>query len=263
MVIKLTQMLTQMTVNLGQGGNCAIEGAASLANALNALITSCRGEKPTMADIDSVLRSYQSSQKPRIKSIAKAAWDLTRVQYFEHPKTWLFLASTFSFVDPIKQAGINMYLDTHTINYLPQCCVEYVEWCLRLDQSNLGVSLLFDSVQSLDQRIEVEVPLFSLTKNSYPPSFPFLSKHFMLIKHRWYQNSTIRSMNFPPRFRDVPQRELPHHHAQRLHPKDSAAEMPKTCAKCKTRNFTRRTRRNGRDMSLIRSHLKPFSIPSL
>lgn len=120
MVMKLTQMPTQMTVNLGQGGNCAIEGAAALANALNALITSCRGEKPTMADIDSVLRSYQSSQKPRIKSIAKAAWDLTRVQSFEHPKTWLFLASTFSFVDPIKQAGINMYLDTHTINYLPR-----------------------------------------------------------------------------------------------------------------------------------------------
>jgi hypothetical protein len=67
-----------MTPNAGQGGNSAIESAATLSNHLSILLqhTSC----PKTEDINNCLQSWQESRRPRATEISNSANDLTRLE---------------------------------------------------------------------------------------------------------------------------------------------------------------------------------------
>lgn len=67
-----------MTPNAGQGGNSAIETAATLANSLSNLFR--EGSSLRTDDIHHCLRSWQKLRQPRVTKICRSANDLTRLE---------------------------------------------------------------------------------------------------------------------------------------------------------------------------------------
>ncbi|KAI9929711.1 hypothetical protein MW887_001187 [Aspergillus wentii] len=68
----------KMTPNMGQGGNSAIESAASLANILHSFVNS--SSTYSLQDLRSCLSSWESSRQPRVNGIWAKANDLTRLE---------------------------------------------------------------------------------------------------------------------------------------------------------------------------------------
>ncbi|KAF9888028.1 hypothetical protein FE257_009418 [Aspergillus nanangensis] len=92
----------KMTPNLGQGGNSAIESAASLANSLSQLLVS---ETATPIPVHHIHRCIQAWQKPRqqrVKTIWQSAHDLTRLEALVG----------------LKEKLIGLYLLPHLTGYL-------------------------------------------------------------------------------------------------------------------------------------------------
>ncbi|KAJ6010818.1 hypothetical protein N7451_002230 [Penicillium sp. IBT 35674x] len=70
----------KMTPNMGQGGNSAIESAASLANHITQLVrNSSNGEVP-LEDIGKCLNDFQAARQPRTKDVCTKANSLTRLE---------------------------------------------------------------------------------------------------------------------------------------------------------------------------------------
>ncbi|KAJ5272877.1 monooxygenase [Penicillium angulare] len=67
-----------MTPNGGQGGNSAIESAATLANSLSKLLQ--ENTSPQTHDLADCLQSWQSGRRPRVTKIWNSANDLTRLE---------------------------------------------------------------------------------------------------------------------------------------------------------------------------------------
>ncbi|KAL8636015.1 MAG: hypothetical protein Q9228_006546, partial [Teloschistes exilis] len=70
----------QMTPNIGQGANSAIESAAVLANNLNDMIRRRGIKAPTTKQLESSLKAFADSRLPRAKDTVKSAGFLTRLQ---------------------------------------------------------------------------------------------------------------------------------------------------------------------------------------
>jgi hypothetical protein len=70
----------QMTPNMGQGGNNAVESAASLANHLTRLVQSSSNEKVPFKDIKNCLNDWQTARQPRAKEVCIKANALTRLE---------------------------------------------------------------------------------------------------------------------------------------------------------------------------------------
>lgn len=69
-----------MTPNMGQGGNSAVESAASLANHLIRLVQSSPNGKISLENIKTSLNEFQMARQPRAKDICTAANALTRLE---------------------------------------------------------------------------------------------------------------------------------------------------------------------------------------
>jgi hypothetical protein len=74
--------LFQMTPNAGQGGNAAVESAASLTNHLVDLLKKQKAA-PSIQEIEATLQQYEESRAVRIKAIWKMANQLSRLHSFE------------------------------------------------------------------------------------------------------------------------------------------------------------------------------------
>ncbi|PYI08876.1 FAD/NAD(P)-binding domain-containing protein [Aspergillus sclerotiicarbonarius CBS 121057] len=70
----------KMTANMGQGGNSAIESATSLANSLAGLIQRCPEKNPTVQDIHTCLKAWETERQLRMKGIWRSAYDLARLE---------------------------------------------------------------------------------------------------------------------------------------------------------------------------------------
>ncbi|KAL4946754.1 hypothetical protein BDV06DRAFT_229653 [Aspergillus oleicola] len=70
----------KMTPNLGQGGNSAIESAASLANSLVSLLESSSDTKPSVTELHACLQTWQEKRRPRAQNIFDQANTLTRLE---------------------------------------------------------------------------------------------------------------------------------------------------------------------------------------
>ena len=70
----------KMTPNIGAGGNCGIESAAALANAIKAIANRSHGERPSEELIKEELKSYQKKREKRAAAIVKTAGEVTRMQ---------------------------------------------------------------------------------------------------------------------------------------------------------------------------------------
>lgn len=68
-----------MTINLGQGANCAIEDVTVLSNMLHSFLDEPREKKPTYSEIDSLLRRFNKEHLPRAAAIVETSRLTTRV----------------------------------------------------------------------------------------------------------------------------------------------------------------------------------------
>ncbi|OQD97819.1 hypothetical protein PENSOL_c011G01140 [Penicillium solitum] len=147
----------KMTVNLGQGGNSAIESAAALANALNEANLCRRGDRVSQEEIEMALSNYQESRRPRLVTIGRAAFEIARSQALEGLKPWLFFSRVFF---------DNTFLaDLSTEQFLGTVLLNYIRKPIRLDNSLW--------LQGNNQ---------SLTK---PPSFHFFACAALVLTLSW------------------------------------------------------------------------------
>ncbi|GCB21301.1 2-heptyl-3-hydroxy-4(1H)-quinolone synthase [Aspergillus awamori] len=70
----------KMTPNLGQGGNSAIECAASLANSLSILVHGPTKPKRDSRDIHQCMQAWQNIRQKRLDHISQSAYKLTRIE---------------------------------------------------------------------------------------------------------------------------------------------------------------------------------------
>lgn len=75
-----------MTPNMGQGGNTAIESAASLANSLAVLARASDHAKIGVQDIHQCLQAWQKPRQERANKIWVSAHELTRLEALAGPK---------------------------------------------------------------------------------------------------------------------------------------------------------------------------------
>lgn len=68
-----------MTVNLGQGANCAIEDVAVLTNLLNECLVGNKDKRPSGRQLDALLRRFNRIHLPRVSNIYDASWLVARV----------------------------------------------------------------------------------------------------------------------------------------------------------------------------------------
>ncbi|GLA28301.1 hypothetical protein AnigIFM63326_005872 [Aspergillus niger] len=68
----------KMTPNLGQGGNSAIESAASLANSLSTLVHGPTKPTKDIRDIHQCMQAWQNIRQKRLDHISQSAYKLTR-----------------------------------------------------------------------------------------------------------------------------------------------------------------------------------------
>lgn len=68
-----------MTVNLGQGANCAIEDVAVLTNLINAALQGKPKRNLSGHEVDDLLRRFNKSHLARVTHICKTSWLTTRI----------------------------------------------------------------------------------------------------------------------------------------------------------------------------------------
>jgi 2-polyprenyl-6-methoxyphenol hydroxylase-like FAD-dependent oxidoreductase len=69
-----------MTPNIGFGGNCGIESAAALANAIHSIVDSSHGQRPSNALVEERLQAYQRKREKRANGAVVSAGEVTRMQ---------------------------------------------------------------------------------------------------------------------------------------------------------------------------------------
>ncbi|KAE8329154.1 hypothetical protein BDV39DRAFT_203419 [Aspergillus sergii] len=107
----------KMTPNLGQGGNSAIESAASLANTLASLIEASREPRVSVKDLNDYLQPWQKKRQDRVKDVFKSAHDLTRLEALV---TW-------------KDKCIALYLFPYISSYLADGASKTIVGATKLD----------------------------------------------------------------------------------------------------------------------------------
>jgi hypothetical protein len=70
----------QMTPNLGQGGNAAIESCAALSNSLKRLMSNASFAKPSFEEVKHALRNFQQTREVRAKAVFETSNMVTRVE---------------------------------------------------------------------------------------------------------------------------------------------------------------------------------------
>lgn len=75
------------TINIGLGGNLAVEGVVHLVNELVPLVRQCEasGRKPTKSEITAVFDTYEEKQRPHAKKVVTMSGYVTR---YEAMETW-------------------------------------------------------------------------------------------------------------------------------------------------------------------------------
>ncbi|KAI9152364.1 FAD binding domain-containing protein [Paramyrothecium foliicola] len=69
----------KMTVNLGQGANCAIEDVAVLSNLLRGYLAEKKGAEPTEQELEALLCRFNHNHLPRVSRLYDMSWLIARV----------------------------------------------------------------------------------------------------------------------------------------------------------------------------------------
>ncbi|KAL7917937.1 hypothetical protein ACQKWADRAFT_305527 [Trichoderma austrokoningii] len=110
------------TINVGLGGNLAVEGVVHLVNELVPLVRQCEasGRKPTRCEITAALDAYEEKQRPHAKMIVTVSRFVTRYEAME--TWWLRLLRRVSpwISDKTKANAVAGYInEAPWLNFLP------------------------------------------------------------------------------------------------------------------------------------------------
>lgn len=72
--------VAKMTPNIGFGGNCGIESAAALANAIHSIVEKSQGQRPSTALVKERFAAYQMKREKRANRAVHSAGEVTRMQ---------------------------------------------------------------------------------------------------------------------------------------------------------------------------------------
>ncbi|KAK8004901.1 FAD binding monooxygenase [Apiospora arundinis] len=78
-VVCIGDSVHKMTINLGQGANCAIEDVTVFCNMLHRMLAEKREKKPSYSEIDTLLRRFNKEHLPRASAIVETSRLTTRV----------------------------------------------------------------------------------------------------------------------------------------------------------------------------------------
>ncbi|KAM0368810.1 hypothetical protein ACHAPY_007146 [Fusarium culmorum] len=78
-IVCIGDSMHKMTINFGQGANCAIEDVAVLSNLIHELLLENKGMKPTFRDIEVLLRRFNRMHLSRVSGIFNMSWLVARV----------------------------------------------------------------------------------------------------------------------------------------------------------------------------------------
>lgn len=109
-----------MTINLGQGANCAIEDVAVLSNLLHDLLLENKDIKPKSREIDALLRHFNDMHLSRVSHICDMSWMIARV----HARDGLVRKIIGRYVMPYLGARFEgrpfrMIANAEALNFLP------------------------------------------------------------------------------------------------------------------------------------------------
>ncbi|KAL5359148.1 hypothetical protein BJX96DRAFT_164240 [Aspergillus floccosus] len=110
----------KMTPNMGQGGNTAVETAASLANCFRKFIDAAPDSSYSMNDLHAALAAWAVARKPRAKHIWAKANDLTRLEAWatlRHKLTTYYLLPYMS--RTLIDRACVAFIGTEVLEYLP------------------------------------------------------------------------------------------------------------------------------------------------
>ena len=110
-----------MTPNLGQGGNTAIESAASVANAIHELIAQKRPTRPSTREIECALKSHQNRREERVEKILKLANKATRIEALRGPFEEFLAMHVFPHIGGLMQDNFCAYeVAAEKLDFLPE-----------------------------------------------------------------------------------------------------------------------------------------------
>ena len=109
-----------MTVNLGQGANCAIEDVAVLSNLLRECLEATGNAKPTSRELDALLRSFNRIHLSRVSHICSMSALTARV----HARDGLIRKAIGRYIMPyfgelVEGRPFKMIADAAALDFLP------------------------------------------------------------------------------------------------------------------------------------------------
>jgi hypothetical protein len=115
-----------MTVNLGQGANCAIEDVAVLTNLLNKCL---KDGKPTGTDLEAILCQFNRTHISRVAHIYDMSWMVARV----HARDGYIRKVIGRYVMPylgsrVESRPFNMIANAVALDFLPLPRSSFIGW---------------------------------------------------------------------------------------------------------------------------------------
>ncbi|RAL14482.1 FAD-dependent oxidoreductase [Aspergillus homomorphus CBS 101889] len=111
----------KMTPNAGQGGNCALESAASLANCLKEMLDGDEAAGSTSASsLDDHLRRWQQARQTRAKKITEISNTVTRLEAGASFKDRILSRTLLPYINGYLLKGVaKLYATGEVIDFLP------------------------------------------------------------------------------------------------------------------------------------------------
>ena len=109
-----------MAPNTGQGANCAIEDAASLANLLHEFLISSQNSRPSTEQTDKSLRQYTAERKARMHKINKVARLVVRLHARDNFFLRFFARYVLPYAGSIQARGASKAIEgAARLKYIP------------------------------------------------------------------------------------------------------------------------------------------------
>lgn len=130
-----------MTVNLGQGANCAIEDVAVLTNLLKRALEGKADKHLSHTEIDDLLHHFNKSHLSRVSQICNAAWLTARVHARDGlvPKIVGRYGMPF-FGGLFERRPFNMIADAAALDFLPLPRSNFTGWEMYKSKSGTSIS---------------------------------------------------------------------------------------------------------------------------
>lgn len=129
-----------MTVNLGQGANCAIEDVAVLTNILNGALQEKAGGRLSDDEMNDLLRRFNKSHLSRVSQICNASWMTARIHARDGFLPKMIGRYGMPFLGALFEGRpFNMIADAATLDFLPLPRSYFTGWKRYKSKQGKGV----------------------------------------------------------------------------------------------------------------------------